>query len=98
MQDVFYFAMLANAITGTKYTNIAGAFPVQSFKSMQDVFVAYIYDLNAFIVRTMPSHTNASMVQAFTKVIFILKSGGYHLALNVMDNECSSAVKKYTWF
>jgi hypothetical protein len=43
----------------------------------------------------MVSGTNASMVQAFTKVISIIKSGGYHPALNVMDNECSSAVKKY---
>ena len=28
MQDVFYFAALANAITGTIYTDITGAFPV----------------------------------------------------------------------
>jgi hypothetical protein len=35
MQDVFCFAALANAITGTMYTNITGAFPVCSFKSMQ---------------------------------------------------------------
>jgi hypothetical protein len=35
------------------------------------------------------------MVQAFTKVISILKSGGYHPALNIMDNECSAPVEKY---
>jgi hypothetical protein len=35
------------------------------------------------------------MVQAFTKVIAILKSGCYQLALNVMDNECSAMVEKY---
>ena len=28
MQDVFCFATLANAITGTMYTDITGAFPV----------------------------------------------------------------------
>jgi hypothetical protein len=95
MQDVFCFAALADAITGTTYTNITSAFPVCSFKSMQYVFVAYIYDLNAMIVRAMPSCTDASMVQAFTEVISILKFSGYHLALNVMDNECSAAVKKY---
>ncbi len=87
--------MLADAITGTMYTTITGAFPVCSFKSMQYVFVAYIYDLYAIIIWTMPSCTNASMVQAFTKVISILKSGGYHPALNVMDNKCSAAVEKY---
>ncbi len=43
----------------------------------------------------MPSHTDASMVTAFTEVITTLKTGGYRPALNVMDNECSAAVKKY---
>ncbi len=35
------------------------------------------------------------MVTAFTKVITILKAGGYQPALNVMDNECSAAIEKY---
>jgi hypothetical protein len=95
IQDVFYFATLANEITGTMYTDITGTFPVHSIKSMQYVVVAYIYDLNAIIIQAMLSGTDASMVQEFTKVIFVLKSEGYHPALNVMDNECSSMVKKY---
>ena len=74
MQDVFCFAALANPMTGTMYTNITGAFPVRSFKSMQYMFAAYIYDLNAIIIQAMPSRTNASMVQSFTKVISILKA------------------------
>jgi hypothetical protein len=81
MQDVFYFAALANAITGTRYTDITGAFPVRSFKSMQYIFVAYVYDLNAIIVCAMPYCTGASMVTAFTEVITILKAGGYQPAL-----------------
>jgi hypothetical protein len=95
MQDVFCFTKLSNAITGTMYTDITNAFPVRSFKSMQYVFIAYIYNLNAIIVWAMPSCTDASMVQAFTRVISILKSGGYHPALIVMDNEYSAAVEKY---
>jgi hypothetical protein len=95
MQDVFCFAALANAITGTMYTDITGAFPVRSFKSMQYILVAYVYDLNAIIVCAMPYRTDASMVTVFTKVITILKAGGYQPALNMMDNECSAAVKKY---
>jgi hypothetical protein len=67
MQDMLCFAALADAITGTMYTDITGAFPDRSFKSMQYLFVAYIYKLNAIIVRAMPSPTNASMVQAFTR-------------------------------
>jgi hypothetical protein len=95
MQDVFCFTALADTITGTMYTDLTGAFPVRSFKSMQYIFVAYVYDLNAIIIRAMPSHTDASMVTAFTEVITTLKTGGYCPALNVMDNECSAAVEKY---
>ncbi len=98
MQDMFCFAALADAITGNMYTDITGAFPVRSFKSMQHVFVAYIYNLNAIIVWAMPSRTDASMVQAFIKVISILNSGSYRLALNVMDNKCSAVVEKYIRF
>jgi hypothetical protein len=76
MQDMFCFAALADAITGTMYTDITSVLPVCSFKSMQCVFVAYIYNLNAIIIGAMLSRTNAAMVQAFTKVISILKSGG----------------------
>jgi hypothetical protein len=97
MQDVFCFAALADVITGTMYTNVTGAFPVRLFKSMQYIFVAYIYDLNAIIVCAMPLHTNASMVQAFTNMITIPKSQGYQPALKVIDNECSNTVKKYIW-
>ncbi len=63
---MFCFATLADAIMGTMYTDITGAFPVRSFKSMQYVFVAYIYSLNAIIIQAMPSRTNASMEQALT--------------------------------
>jgi hypothetical protein len=35
------------------YTDLTGAFPVRSFKNMIYIFVAYIYDLNAIIVRPM---------------------------------------------
>ena len=75
-QDVFCFAALANTVTDTMYTDITGAFPVQSFKSMQYIFVAYVYDLNAILVRAIPSCRDASMVTAFTKVITTLKTGG----------------------
>jgi hypothetical protein len=47
------------------------------------------------IIQATPSCTNASIVQVFTKVISILKSGGYHPALNVIDNNCSVTVEKF---
>ncbi len=49
--DMFCFTALAARNTGTMYTNLLGTFPIHSFKSMQYIFVAYIYDLNAILVR-----------------------------------------------
>jgi hypothetical protein len=95
MQDILCFAALADANTGTMYTDLTGAFPVRSFKNMQYVFVAYVYDLNAIIVRPMPARTDAAMVTAFEEVITVLKARGYSPALNVMDNECSKTVEQY---
>ncbi len=72
MQDMCCFAALADANTGTMYSNLPGAFLVQSFRNMQYVFVAYVYDLNAIIVRAMPTCTDTSMITAFTKITAFL--------------------------
>jgi hypothetical protein len=95
MQDMFCFAMLANANTGDMYMDLTSAFPVRLFKNMQYIFVAYVYDLNAIIVHAMPTRTNAAMITAFKEVITVLQTRGYHPALNIMDNECSTAAGQY---
>jgi hypothetical protein len=94
-RNMFCCAALADATTGTMYTDITGAFPVRSFNNMQYIFVAYIYNLNAIIVRPMTNCTNASFITAFTEVFHILKAHQYQPVLNVMDNECSKAVEKH---
>ena len=67
-QDVFCFSALADDITGIMLTNFTGAFPVRSFKSMQYIFATHVYDLNAIILRAMPSCTDdASMVRCSPK-------------------------------
>jgi hypothetical protein len=91
--DMFCFAALANLHMGTMYTDLIGAFSVRSFKNMQYVFVAYIYDLNAILVRAMPSKNNAAMITAFSNIFSTLAAHGYAPTLNVMDNKCSKAVE-----
>jgi hypothetical protein len=94
-QDMFCFAALADAMTGTMYMDLTGAFPVRSFKNMIYIFVAYIYDLNAIIVCPMALCTDASFIAAFNKVFAILCAWNYQPALNVMDNKCSKVVEKH---
>jgi hypothetical protein len=88
--DMFCFATLVRT-----YTNLPGAFLIRSFKFMQYIFVAYIYDLNAILVCAMPSKNNAAMITAFTKILATLAARGYKPTLNVTDNLCSKMVEAY---
>jgi hypothetical protein len=69
---MFCFAALADANTGTMYTDLTGAFPVRSFKNMQYIFVAYIYDLNTIIICPMASRNDASFIAPFTEIFNVL--------------------------
>jgi hypothetical protein len=93
--DMFCFAALADLHTGTMYTDLTGAFPVRSFKNIQYVFVAYIYDLNAILVHAMPSKNNAAMIAAFSDIFSTLAAHGYAPTLIIMDNKCSKAVEAH---
>jgi hypothetical protein len=93
---MFCFAALANLHTGTMYTDLTSAFSaVRSFKNMQYVFVAYIYNLNAILVRAMPSKNNAAMIASFSDIFSTLAVHGYAPTLNVMDNKCSNVVEAH---
>jgi hypothetical protein len=95
LQKMFCFVALTNANTGTMYTYLTRAFPVSSFKYMQYIFVAYIYDLNAIIIQPMLSRANAATIASFTEIFTVLWARDYQPALNVMDNECSKTVEKH---
>ena len=74
MHDMFCFVALADANSGTMYTDLTGTFPVRSFKNMQYIFVAYIYDLNAIIVRPMSSRNDASFIAALSDIFDVLRT------------------------
>jgi hypothetical protein len=43
----------------------------------------------------MPNRTDTLFISVFTKIFAALRERDYHPTLNVMDNECSKAVKKH---
>jgi hypothetical protein len=92
---MFCFAALVDLNTGTMYTNLPGTFLVRSFKSMQYIFIPYIYDLNTIVVHAMPTKNNAAMITAFTKILATLAARGYKPTLNVTDNKCLKTVEAY---
>jgi hypothetical protein len=83
--DMLCFAALDNLNTGTMHTNLPGAFPIRSFKSMQYIFIAYIYNLNAILVCAMPSMNDAAMITAFTNILATLAAHGYKPTLNIRN-------------
>ena len=93
--NVYCFAVLAGDNPGTMYTDLTGAFPVQSFHNNAYIFVAYIYDINAILVRPMPTKTDAAMIAAFRSILEALDQNSIPIHLNVMDNECSKTVAAY---
>jgi hypothetical protein len=93
--DMFCFVALANLNTGTMYMDLPGAFPIRSFKSMQYIFVVYIYDLNAMLVCAMPSKNDAAIITAFTNILATRAAHGYKPTLNITDNKCSKMVEAH---
>ena len=93
--EIFCCAALANTIEGTLYTDLTGRFPVRSYKGNQHIFLAYVYDANAILVRAMKDRTTESMLEAFKSVYDYLIRKNYKPKLHVMDNECSKIIKTF---
>ena len=66
--DLFCFAALADTNENTIYTDLTGKFPVRSHKGHQYIFVAYIYDANAILIRGMPNREAGTQVKAFQDI------------------------------
>ena len=62
---------------------------------MQYIFVCYVYESNAILVRPMKSRSDECMVAAYQDVYEYLEATGFKPTLNVTDNECSKAVQTY---
>ena len=62
---------------------------------MNYIFVAYVYKLNAILLRSMKSREDASMVEAFTIIYTKLEEAGHNPKIHVLDNEFSRAVQNF---
>jgi len=95
VHDMIVFAAIADKNTGTMYTDYTGQFPARSYHNMLYLFVAYVYDINAIIIRAIPNRQETTLQKAFEDVVEYLDDRGCKPTLNVMDNECSKVVEKY---
>ena len=93
--EIYCFAVIGDQNENTIYSDLTGQFPVRSFEGMSYIFVAYVYKLNAIMLRPMKSREDDSMVQAFTSIYSELEAAGHKPKLHVLDNECSRAVQNF---
>ena len=93
--EIFCCTVIRDTHKDTIYSDLTGRFPIQSYEGMDYIFVAYVYKLNAILLRSMKSREDASMVEAFTSVYTKLETAGHTPKLHVLDNECSRAVQKF---
>ena len=66
--EMFCCAVIGDKHKDTIYSDLTERFPIQSYEGMNYIFVAYVYKLNAILLRSMKSREHASMVEAFTSV------------------------------
>ena len=93
--QMFCFAMLEDQNEDTIYSDLPGRFSVQSYAENHYIFVAYVYKINAILMRPMTSRSDESMVKAFTDIYAYLKTKNLQPKLHVLDNECSKAVQTF---
>ena len=93
--EIFWYAVIGDAHKNTIYSDLTGRFPIQFYEGMNYIFLAYVYKLNAILLRSTKSREDASMVEAFTSIYTELETAGHNPKLHVLDNECSRAVQKF---
>jgi hypothetical protein len=93
--ELFIGATIAEQNEGTISTDQTGNFPVTSYHSNKYQFVAYEYRSNAILVRALKDQSDKLPTAAFRNVYQHLTKCSFQPKLNIMDNRCSKAVKKY---
>ena len=79
--EVFCFAALMDANNNTIYSNLAGRFPVWSSVGHQYIFIAYVYTINAILMKPMKGMNDGNMIAAFKE---IYKDRGTKLQIKIV--------------
>ena len=85
--EMFCFAILADQNENTIYSDPAGRFPVCSYSGMNYIFVAYVYKINAILVRPMATRCDTTMIDTFKEIYEYLKVLNLAPKLHKLYNE-----------
>jgi hypothetical protein len=75
------------------HTHQTGAFPHTSQRGNHYIMVAIHLDVNYIFAKPMKNRTEGEMIRVYQKILNRMKASGLGLKKQVLDNECSEAMK-----
>ena len=81
--------------TGKIATDQTGRFPVKSSQGNQYIMVAYVHDANAILAVPLKNRAEASLIEAYETLYNNLTACELQPKLQISDNECSAAFKRF---
>ena len=74
---------------------MTGNFPFVSLDGSVCYFIMYHYETNSILATPIDGMTDKIIFDAYKKNFEMLKSKGYKVKLNVMDNQATKYIKKF---
>ncbi len=75
------------------HTNQTGAFPPTSQRGNRYIMVAVHLDTNCIFAKPMKNRTEGEMIRVYQKILNRMNAAGFGLRKQVLNNECSVAIK-----
>ncbi len=93
--NLFCFAAFADKQTGTLYNDLIGSFPFMALEGKVCFLIVYHYETNAIVALPIVGFGNDTIFAAYKNQYELLKSKGYFIKLNVIDNQASHIIKQF---
>ena len=82
-------------LSGKIFTDQTGKFPITSSKGSKYVMVLFAHDINAILAEPMKNRSQEEIMRATKKLHEYLTDRGFKPEVQILDNECPEALKKY---
>jgi hypothetical protein len=93
--NIFCFAAFADKKTGILYNDLTGTFPFMSLEGIMCFLIVYHYKTNAILALPIAGFSDNIIFAACQQQYNLLKSKGYKIRLNAIDNQATKVIKKF---
>jgi hypothetical protein len=93
--NIFAFGAFADKNSNIVYHNLTGSFPFVLLEGSVCFFVLYHYESNGIIADPIKGLDSKTLFKAYKKYSDKLTKQGFHVKLNVMDNQATKYIKQF---